>query len=148
MEKAVGHRSSQALLVLEPVLLKLVPLLAGLAQYHAAKEVTIAPSGVSLPILGYGLVKSTVAPAVSETAPDVTALLATKTSLNPTLPQPHWLEQMKTLLAAGDGEAVQLWQERSPELHDQGSPELVQRVSHALENFDFELAAQHMTHMS
>ena len=64
------------------------------------------------------------------------------------LPIADWLPQLKALLSSGDAEARTLWETQKPYIGDQLPGEIVERVSVAMEGFDFDAALGELESMS
>jgi two-component system sensor histidine kinase/response regulator len=57
------------------------------------------------------------------------------------IPIADWLPKLKALLASGDADAQTLWEAQKPYIGDQLPGDVVERVSVAMEGFDFDAAA-------
>ncbi len=60
------------------------------------------------------------------------------------IPITEWLPQLKALLASGDTEARTLWDARKPDIGEQLPTRVIERVSAAMDVFDFDAAVREL----
>ena len=71
---------------------------------------------------------------------------ASTAQTSPSTPIEQWLPRLKELLACGDTDARTLWETEKPGIGNQMPPSVVERVSAAIEGFDFDGALEGLAH--